>query len=176
MTEQFSKILAVGGKSNSLGRASEVIDKVLKDKDRLDELYNCLFEEDPWLRMRAADCLEKICRIHPEWIEPYVDKFFDDLTSSTQASIQWHLAQIFREIELTNSQRQKAINWMTHLLSSSEIDWIVAANTMDTLAQFTHEGSFAKSDLISLLEIQKHHKSKTVVKRANKFLDEFKSK
>lgn len=173
MSESFTKILAVGGKSNSLGRADEVINHVLKDPSRLNELYRCLFEDDAWLRMRAVDSLEKICRIHPEWLEPYVDRFSSELTASTQPSIQWHLAQMYREIKLSDAQKRFAIDWLKGLLSSTEVDWIVSANAMDTLAQFTKDGSVPKSELVQLLKIQQQHKSKAVVKRATKLLDEF---
>jgi hypothetical protein len=173
MKETFAEILVVGGKTNSLGRADEVINYVLKDPSRLNELYKCLFEDNAWVRMRAADSLEKICRIHPEWLEPYIDRFSSELSASTQPSIQWHLAQIYREITLSDTQKRFAIDWLKKLLSSKEVDWIVAANSMDTLAQFTRDGSVPVSEIISLLKIQQRHKSKAVVKRADKFLDEF---
>lgn len=170
MSESFAEILLVGGKSNSLGRADEVIELVLADQTRLEELYACLFNEDAWVRMRAADCLEKVCRVHPEWLLPYVDRIASDLLSSNQASIQWHIAQIYRQVNLTPDQKLVAINWLKQLLSSVEVDWIVSANAMDTLAQFVQDGSVAKSDLKRLLEIQLHHKSKSVVRRADKLL------
>lgn len=172
MNERFATILAVGGKSNSLGRANEVINHVLEDPSRLSELYGCLFEGDAWLRMRAVDSLEKICRIHPEWFEPYVDRFFSELSASNQPSIQWHLAQMYREIKLSDTQKRLAIDWLKALLSSTEVDWIVAANAMDTLAQFTRDGSVSRSEIIPLLTLQQQHKSKAIVKRATKLLDE----
>lgn len=168
-------MLTVGGKSNSLGRVDEVIEIVLKDKSRLDELYNCLFEEDAWVRMRAADAIEKICRQHPEWTEPYIDNFMRELFSSTQPSIQWHLAQIFREVELTDSQRTSAINWLKSLLSTTDVDWIVSANSMETLVKFVQEGLIEKSEVISLLKLQQQHKSKAVVRLATKLLEQLES-
>jgi HEAT repeat protein len=33
----------------------------LHDPERLEELYSCLFNEDAWVRMRAADALENLC-------------------------------------------------------------------------------------------------------------------
>lgn len=170
MTEPFIEILAAGGKTNSLGRADEVITATLKDKKRLSELYDCLFANDPWIRMRAADALEKICRVNPDWLLPYIDKFADELATSSQASIQWHLAQIYGQVELTKVQKEFAINWLKNLLSSTEVDWIVAANSMDTLVKFVHDGSVTRQELITLLNIQRKHKSKSVVKRANKII------
>jgi hypothetical protein len=171
MGENFAEMLAVGGRSNSLGRVDEVIGLVLNEKSRLDELYACLFDKDAWVRMRAADALEKVCREHSDWLLPYLDRFSQELTTSSQVSIQWHLAQIYRQVDLTNEQKSFAISWLKGLLSSREVDWIVAANAMDTLAQFAQDGSFARPELITLLKIQQQHKSKAVVKRANKLLE-----
>ena len=94
MQHDFKEMLAVGGKSNSLGEVNQVISLVLRDKSRLDELYDCLFEEDAWLRMRAADALEKICREHQDWLLPFIDRFPKELAISNQPSIQWHLVKL----------------------------------------------------------------------------------
>ncbi|MDN5274821.1 MAG: hypothetical protein JWP06_722 [Candidatus Saccharibacteria bacterium] len=172
MTEKFTEMLAVGGHANSLGQVNDVIELVLNDQNRLDELYSCLFNEDAWIRMRAADALEKICRQHPDWLVPYIDKFSNELATSTQPSIRWHLAQIYREVELTTEQKHFAINWLKDLLSTEDVDWIVAANAMDTLAHFTKDGSYPVVDITPLLKIQQKHKSNAVIKRANKLLAE----
>ena len=163
-------MLAVGGRSNSLGRTDEVIALVLADRGRLDELYGCLSEDDPWLRMRAADALEKVCRRHPGWLSPYLDRFHREFAASGQPSIQWHLAQIYRQVELTGEQRRTAVDWLAQLLRGAHLDWIVAANAMDTLAQFTRDGAFPPAELRSLLEVQLGHRSKSVVRRAGRLL------
>jgi hypothetical protein len=84
MAENFADMLIVGDKSNSLGRVSEVIEHVLNDPERLEELYSCLFNEDARVRMRAADALEKICRQHSDWLEAFIDRFPNDLATSTR--------------------------------------------------------------------------------------------
>lgn len=169
MAEKFSDILAVG-KINSLGRAEEVVAAVLQDQSRIEELYQCLFEDDAWLRMRAVDSLEKVCRVHPQWLEPYVDRLMGEFGDNTQPSIQWHMAEIFIEVDLTPKQRERAINWLIARLKDPNVDWIVAANCMSSLTEFTHRGSFAKEKLIPLLELQQSHKSNAVKKRAAKLL------
>ncbi len=169
----FAEMLTVGGKSNSLGLVNEVIAEVLNDRSRLDELYECLFDGNAWTRMRAADALEKVCREHPEWLQPYVDKLLDELTTSSQPSIQWHLAQIFAQVALTSQQRSAVQRWLKILLSSKDVDWIVAANGMATLVQFTKAGKFPANETVALLKIQQRHKSKAVVRKATAFLKEF---
>ena len=172
MNEDFAAMLAEGGKKNTLGRAEEAVQIVLADQSRLDELYNCLFEDDEWLRMRAIDALEKVCRVHPEWLKPYVEKLFGEVAAIDQASIHWHLAQMFREIDLTRDQRERAIGLMKRNISSNNADWIVASNTMETLALFVTDGTVPAEELIPLLEIQQAHHSKAVVKRATRILDQ----
>lgn len=172
MNEPFAKLLAVGGKSNSLGRAEEVVAAVAHNQSRLQELYMCLFAEDEWLRMRAADSLEKVCRTHPQWLEPYVERLLKDVAQIDQPSVQWHLAQMFSEITLTPAQKKKATAWLSEQLQKPTLDWIVAANAMETLAKFTREGTFAKETVIPLLKRQQKHRSKAVVKRATKLLED----
>ncbi len=172
MTEYFAEMLMDGGHANSLGRVNETIEIVLHDKSRLDELYACMFAEDAWVRMRAADAIEKICRKQPDWLLPYVDRFQKELSASTQPSIRWHLAQIYGQLPLTNAQQQLAQDWLKALLSTKEADWIVAANAMDTLVKFTKSGSFATDEMIKLLKIQQGHKSNAVIRRATKLLAE----
>ena len=170
MNEKFTEMLTAGGHANSLGRVNEVIELVLEDKSRLDELYNCLFDEDAWVRMRAADALEKICRQHSEWLKPYINRFQNEFATNTQPSIQWHLAQIYSQVDLTPDQKQAAIHWLKQLLSTKDVDWIVSANSMDTLVQFTLDGSVAAAEVTPLLKIQQKHKSNAVIKRATKQL------
>lgn len=54
MIQTFAAMHAEGGHANSLGRVNDVIELVLPDRPCLDELYACLFDDDAWVRMRAA--------------------------------------------------------------------------------------------------------------------------
>lgn len=174
MKESFSTMLAVGGKKNSLGQVNDVVTLVLNDKSRLEELYeNITTHEDAWVRMRAIDAFEKICREHPEWIKPYINRMQNDIALSTQPSIQWHLAQMYDQVELSDPQKIKALHWLKSQLSTPDADWIVAANCMKTLAHFTKRGDVPASELITAVSTQLNHKSNTVIKKAQKILSEF---
>lgn len=173
MGNKFEDIFAIGGHANSLGRSEDVLDEVLNNRDRLPELYDCISYDDAWVRMRAIDTLEKLCRAHPEWIEPYIDNMLANLCRSSQASIRWHLAQILKQVRLSASQKKLAIGWLEKILSDKDNDWIVASYSMDTLAEFSRLGYYPTTKLICLLNKQKGHKSKAVIKRANKLHTEF---
>ena len=174
MTQTFISMLAEDGKKNSLGRVDDVIIEVLDDPSRIDELYNAMFHDDAWVRMRAADAFEKICRVNPIWIEPYIDRIQADLDKSQQASIQWHIAQIYCQIRLDDLQKKHAIDWLARLLKTTSVDWIVAANCMKALEYFVNKNEFNKDDFEHLLRVQLHHKSKAVAKKAQQFLNAIK--
>lgn len=174
ITGHFEKMLSVGGKANSLGKVNEVVSEVLNDEALLEELYGCMFSQDAWVRMRAADAFEKVCRERPGWLEPYVDKMQTELSNEVQQpSIKWHLAQIYQQVGLTNEQKERALIWLTNILSTSSADWIVAANSMEALVYFTKRGDFTVEKCIPLLKIQLHHKSNAVVKKAKKLISSF---
>lgn len=170
--QSFAEVLAEGKIPNSLGRAEEVVQIVLQNKHRLEELYQCLFEDDALLRLRAIDAIEKVCREHPDWLESYVDRFFQDFTDHNQPSIQWHLAEMFGQINLNPIQKQQAIQWLTAKISTTNVDWIVAADTMKTLALFNLKDAFPTDQLIPLLKKQQNHHSKSVVKLATKIFEQ----
>ena len=172
MTESFAEMFTAGGKSNSLGKASEVIETVLQNKDYLEELYACVFNDDAWVRMRAIDAVEKIGRQKPEWLVPYIDTFQSELASSKQPSIQWHLAQMYSQFDLNAKQKLGAIAWLKDILSNAEVDWIVSVNAMKSLVQFTKDGSAPYEVTVSLLKLQLAHKSKSVTKKASQLLSE----
>lgn len=164
--DSYESILAVGGKTNSLGRANEVIESVYANPSRLEELFNCILANDAWVRMRAIDSFEKIIRTKPEWAQPYMDRIFSDLIQSEQPSVQWHLAQLFSEVELTSMERKRAIAWLKNKIKTTNVDWIVSVDTMKALVYFYKNGFVAASELRQLFKIQEGHKSNSVRKKA----------
>ncbi len=166
LMEAFGIILSEGGKTNSLGRAGEVIESIYTNPSRLDELFDCILADDAWVRMRAVDSFEKIITSKPEWVHPYLDRIFSNLTQSNQPSVQWHLAQIFSEVKLTDEQRSQAIAWLKDKIKSTDVDWIVSVNVMKSLLYFHQNGFVSTKDVRQLFKIQEGHASKSVRKKA----------
>ncbi|MGH3848368.1 MAG: hypothetical protein ACRDRT_01445, partial [Pseudonocardiaceae bacterium] len=130
-------------------------------------------DENAWVRMRAIDSVEKVCRSHPDWLKPFVGRLLGDLATSTQPSIQWHLAQMYVELEFDDDQVDRAISWLQARLATPDVDWIVAANAMAALAELTRRGHASPTDLLPLLQTQRRHRSSSVVKRADKLIAAF---
>lgn len=170
--ESFADVLTEGGRSNSLGRAGEVVEAVLADRGRLDELWACIGHEDAYVRMRAIDSFEKVVNEQPAWVDPYVPRILDELTASGQPSIQWHIAQLFPQVRLGDDQRERAIGWLMARLATTDVDWIVSVNCMRALLDFRERGDVGAGVLRSLFEVQGEHASKTVRHKARGFLDD----
>lgn len=168
--ESFEQILKAGGRTNSLGRASEILAVLSSNHTRLDELFTCISADDAWVRMRAIDTFEKLVKDDPELAQPYLEFILTELTKSVQPSIQWHLAQIFSEVSLTEGQQLQAIEWLKQRIQSVDVDWIVSVNTMKSLLFFHKAGHVSAKDLEPLFTVQTNHASKTVRKKANEFL------
>ncbi len=168
--EPYREVLAAGGHTNSLGRAGDVLAELRADGSRLPELFACISHDDAWVRMRAVDTFEKLVREDPERAAPYVEDLVSVLTRSEQPSVQWHLAQLFDLVELTAAQQEVARRWLVARISTTDVDWIVAAQTMATLVAFVRRGLVTPDDLVPLLEVQTGHRSASVRRRATAFL------
>lgn len=160
-----------GGHPNSLGNTVEVVDIVIADKKRFDELYQCYFSSDEVVRLRVSSAMKRICKIHPEWLVPYLDKLLSDISEIQQASTQWTLAQLFLwlENEMTQAQKDRAIEVMKNNLENSN-DWIVQNTTIETLALWAKDEDGLKQWLVPRLKNFEKSDRKSVAGRANKML------
>jgi hypothetical protein len=160
-----------GGHRNSLGRTEEVLETVLADRARLDELFACLADADDLVRMRAGDALEKACRARPDWLRPYVGRLLDEVGAIEQPSVQWHLAQMLGLLrgDLSDEQARRAERLLRRNLSRSD-DWIVLNVTMDVLSEWATSKPALRRWLMRELGGLRRDRRKSVAKRASKRL------
>lgn len=105
-----SKILSElqGGDRRSIGRSDEVALLVLKEPRRFPELLNCLWDENPVVRMRAADAAEKVSAQKPRLLDCHKSELLGLLAEAEQIELRWHLALIVPRLRLTALERQRA--------------------------------------------------------------------
>ncbi len=127
-----------GGHPNSLGRTEEVVDAVLADRSRLDELFACYASTDEVVRLRTSSAMKRVTTAEPDWVLPYVDRLQHEIAAIDQASTQWTLAILFDLLRdrLSSQQRRRAIAIMQRNLEQST-DWIVLNTTMQTLGRWS---------------------------------------
>jgi len=145
-TPPFTVMLA-GGDPRSLGRTAEVVDVVLAHPDRLDELFGCLDGPDPVVRMRAADGLEKACRVRPERFTRFVPRLLGEVAAIVQPSVRWHVAQMLGEVPLRPAEAEAARGILRDQLADST-DWIVLTSAMSSLATLAGGDPALRADAV----------------------------
>lgn len=168
---QISEMLT-GGDPRSLGQTELVVKVVLSHPERLEELFKCVFHPDEVVRMRAGDALEKVCRQKPDWFEPLKERLLHEVAVINQASVKWHLAQIFSEITMSEVESEMAVHIMLRNLETTN-DWIVINLTLESLAKFAKEETLSRDKFVSILKKYQRSSHKSVVSRVNKLLKEF---
>jgi hypothetical protein len=149
-----------------------VVDAASCRPGRLAELVQCVFSRDEIIRMRASDALEKVCRAHPDLLQPFVPRLLGEMSRIEQASVQWHLAQILTKVQLDEAEQAVAITVLEHNLDTSS-DWIVTNLTLQALATFARTSPAVQTLLIDRLHHYKNSPYKSVSSRSRKLLAEF---
>jgi hypothetical protein len=166
------EIALSGGHPNSLGNTVAVVDEVLKNPNRLEELFNCYFSKDPVVRLRVSNAMKRIAASQYDLLLPYVDHFITKISKIDQASTQWTFAQLMLTYgkDLTDKQLKEAIDIMKKNLSSSN-DWIVLNQTMKVLSSFAKKDQNLHLWLMPVLEKLTKDKHSSVSRMAKKFLE-----
>lgn len=169
--ETFEAMLS-GGHPNSLGRTIEVVDIVLADQSRLEDLYNCYFTTDEVVRLRTSNAIKRVSREQPEWLVPYIDRFIGQIAVINQASTQWTLADLFKTLRphMTAAQQAEATLLLKKNLET-HYDWIVLNNTMQTLGEWSQEDEALRAWLLPQLARLQLDQRKSIAKRAKKLSD-----
>lgn len=153
------------GSARSLGEADQVAAEAADSRQLVDELVDCVLDDDELVRMRASDALEKVARTRPEWVGPHAERLLGKVALVDQPSVRWHLAQILAEIPLQPEQRERAVALLRRMLAE-ETDWIVLTCTMTALTDLCLDDATAKPWLGSLLRQHAGDPRPAVAKRA----------
>jgi hypothetical protein len=97
-----------GGDRRSIGKSNHIAKLVLSEPQRFGELFECLWDEDPIVRMRAADAAEKVTVEYPELLNPHKQELLDLLAEAEQIELRWHLALMVPRLALTARERERA--------------------------------------------------------------------
>ena len=157
-----------GGDRRSVGRVSEVVEAVL-DKPRLFEaLIDGLLTDDPVIRMRAADAIEKITLDHPEYLQPFTGQLIRLSENTAQQEVRWHMAQILPRLDLKPGQRDSVVETLfSYLADNSKI---VVTFSLQALSDFAVEDNKLRARVVTVLEKKLATGSPAVKSRSRKLL------
>jgi HEAT repeat protein len=121
-----------GGDRRSIGRSPEVVEHILADPALFDPVFEAIGDDDPLVRMRAADAIEKVSARRPELLKPYGRRLLD-LGQIDQQEVRWHVAQMLPRVPLTAPQRRRAVALLDSYLDDDSA--IVRTWALDALAR-----------------------------------------
>jgi hypothetical protein len=166
MTDILNKLR--GGDLRSIGKADEVVFEVRNNPSLFKAVFKGFYENDPVVRMRSADVIEKVTRTHPELLKGYTDLIIDEISGIDQQEVCWHVAQIIPRLDLSSRQREKKIKILQKYLSHKSK--IVIVSAMQALVQLAELNYLEKQFVTSIIASNMEDGSPAVRARGKKLL------
>lgn len=163
-----------GTDRRSIGNSNEVVVEVLTNPSLFESVFNGMQSDDPVLRMRCADVVEKITADHPEWLVPYKQSLIYKISRINQQEVRWHVAQMFSRLELSKKESQEVVGILSDYLKDKSK--IVKTFSMQALANIAEHDDKLRPRIISQLEILTQEGSPAMRSRGRKLLSMLKRK
>ena len=127
-----------GGDLRSIGRVEEVVSDILRDFSLFPDVFKAMSDEDPVVRMRAADASEKVSRVCPQYLQPFKDQLLDGISKIEQQEVRWHLAQMLPRLVLEKNEILRTTNLLISWLDNSKSN-IVRVNSLQAIADIANK-------------------------------------
>jgi HEAT repeat protein len=163
--------LLAGRDLRSIGRSNEVALLVLKAPRRFHELIACLWDENPVIRMRAADAAEKVSAKKPRLLDRHKPELLGLLAETEQIELRWHIAAMIPRLRLTPAERQRAVTTLQRYLDDRSS--IVKTFALQGLADISRNDANLRAKVKQILEEAAHSGTPAMRARARHLLKKF---
>lgn len=157
-----------GGDRRSIGRVPEVVREVTKKPELAGELVVGIVSDDPIIRMRAADALEKVSKERPALLTPFKDVLLSAAADSDQQEVRWHLAQMLPRLDLSRKELDGVVSVLRGYLSDKSS--IVKVCALQALVELGARDRGLLSSLKPVIENACRHGSPAMRSRGRKLL------
>ncbi len=172
MCRQAIAAMLKGGDRRSIGRSNQIAKLVFSDPKWFAELLECLWDEDPIVRMRAADAAEKVTVVRPELLNPHKQELLGLLVEAEQIELRWHLALMVPRLELSGPERHRAAAALQRYLEDRSS--IVKTFALQGLADLARQDTSLRESARQILEESLQTGAAAMKARARKLLKELK--
>src|SRR5574337_951311 len=139
-----------GGDRRMVRGVVEVVAAALADPRLFGDLVEGMLVDDPLIRMRAADAVEKITANHPEYLRPYKQMILNRIAKIDQQEVRWHVAQLLSRLPLNRAERRRAVKILNDYLNNESR--IVKTFAMQALADIAEQDSRLRPAIIRQLK------------------------
>ncbi len=141
-----------GGDLRSIGRANEVVQEVEKNPALFEELLSGLDGNDPIIRMRSADVIEKVTQNKPELLSGFTERIISVMESVVQQEVCWHMSQIVPRLTYDKDKEDKIITILEKfLLHKSKI---VKVSAIESLVHFAERNKSILNEVLGIIKEQ----------------------
>lgn len=121
-----------GGDRRSVGESNRAARAVRDDPKLIGVLFEGIESDDPVLRMRCADAIEKATARHPELLVPFKKQILKRLSKVEQQEVRWHVAPMMARLPLTKAEEVAVVDLL--LSYTNDRSSIVRTLAMQALA------------------------------------------
>ncbi len=139
-----------GGDLRSIGNVNSVVREVLNNPSLFKDVFNGLSNNDPVIKMRSADAIEKITSKHPEYLHPFKKRLICQIAKIEQQEVRWHLAQIFPRLRITPKEKGEVVRILFDYLEDKSK--IVKTFSMQALSDLAEKDIVLRSRVINSLK------------------------
>ncbi|UCG25426.1 MAG: hypothetical protein JSW55_05385 [Chloroflexota bacterium] len=157
-----------GGDRRSIGHVDEVIADVQAEPALFDALFWGMRDEDPLVRMRTADAVEKLSAAEPGLLQPYKNALLTEIAPVRQQEVRWHMAQMLPRLNLSPAERRQAMAILRGYLDDRSK--IVKTFAMQAMADLALQQPDLKPEVIPLLRQLTETGSPAMQSRGRKLL------
>jgi HEAT repeat protein len=140
----------IGGDRRSLGTADTIASEVLRNNERFAELFEAMLHEDPVVRVRASDAVEKLTRSRPDLLVPFRKRLIDEVGAIDQTELRRHVGQMLARIKLDPKERSRAIALLEKYLADENSS--VTGPAMSALGDFAMEDAHLRRRIAPKIE------------------------
>jgi hypothetical protein len=116
MANESIRTALSGGDRRSIGNADGVAATIADDPRLLEACVRAMSDDDPVVRMRAADAVEKASRSRPALLAAHQAALLGSIADIDQHEVRWHLLQLMPRLARTaDAQRawfERALPWV----------------------------------------------------------------
>jgi len=119
-----------GGDLRSDGLSGEVAAFVLENPGLFPDLFDGLIQREDIIRGRSADALEKVARVRPEYLEPYIPELVAITRSESRMVVKLHLAMLFGDLAMYRDKSREMCEVLFELIGDKYIfvqSWAISS-------------------------------------------------
>ncbi len=165
--------LLEGGDRRSLGRSGKAVERVLAQPEEFGALMECIWDDDPVVRMRAADAAEKVSAARPDLLMPYQGELLGLMEVEGQQEVRWHLALMVPRLALSGAERRRVYVALKGYLGDKSS--IVRTLAMQGLADLAKQDAEMRDEVVEVLRVATRTGTAAMRARGRKLLGELES-